>query len=125
MTISVAHRAVRNAASIALADAVAGASSVRIYDAQGGALLGQRTLAKPCGSINAEGRIVLIAAAAQDLVRVSGAATWAAWCDGAGTPIFWGAVTDEAGDGPFKLRGTSGTMLYAGGAVLLTGALLG
>ena len=69
MTISVAHRAVRNAASIALADAVAGASSVRFYDAQGGALLGQRTLATPCGSINAEGRIVLIAAAAQDLVQ--------------------------------------------------------
>ena len=75
MTISVAHRAARNTASIALADAVAGASSVRIYDAQGGALLGQRTLAKPCGSINAEGRIVLIAAAAQDLVQASGAAT--------------------------------------------------
>ena len=125
MTISVAHRAVRNAASIALADAVAGASSGRFYAAQGGALLGQRTLATPCGSINTEGRIVLIAAAAQDLVQVSGAATWAAWCDGAGTPIFWGLVTDEAGAGPFKLRGTSGTMLYAGGAVLLTGALLG
>ena len=54
-----------------------------------------------------------------------GLATWAAWCDGDGTPIFWGLVTDEAGAGPFKLRGTSGTMLYAGGAVLLTGALLG
>ena len=125
MIISREHRIVRNAASIAIADAVAGASSVRVYDAQGGAMLGARTLAKPCGSITPEGRISLLSAAAQDLVQVTGAAAWAEWCDGSGTPIAWGAVTDEAGAGPFKLAGTAGTMLYAGGAVLLAGALLG
>ena len=125
MIISRDHRAARNGASISIADAVAGASSVRLYDAQGGLLLGVRTLAKPCGSITPEGRIGLLSASAQDLVQVTGAAAWAEWCDGSGTPIAWGAVTDEAGTGPFKLAGTSGTMLYAGGAVLLAGALLG
>lgn len=125
MIISRDHRAARNGASISIADAVAGASSVRLYDAQGGLLLGVRTLAKPCGSITPEGRIGLLSASAQDLVQVTGAAAWAEWCDGSGTPIAWGAVTDEAGAGPFKLAGTAGTMLYAGGAVLLAGALLG
>ena len=125
MIISRDHRAARNGASISIADAVAGASSVRLYDAQGGLLLGVRTLAKPCGSITPEGRIGLLSASAQDLVQVTGAAAWAEWCDGSGTPIAWGAVTDEAGAGPFRLAGTSGTMLYAGGAVLLAGALLG
>lgn len=125
MIISRDHRAARNAASIAIADAVAGASSVRVYDAQGGLLLGMRTLAKPCGAITPEGRISLLSAAAQDLVQVTGTAAWAEWCDGSGTPIARGAVTDEAGAGPFRLAGTSGTMLYAGGAVLLAGALLG
>ena len=125
MIISRDHRAARNGASISIADAVAGASSVRLYDAQGGLLLGVRTLAKPCGAITPEGRISLLSATAQDLVQVTGSAAWAEWCDGGGTPIAWGAVTDEAGAGPFKLAGTSGTMLYAGGAVLLAGALLG
>lgn len=125
LAISTAHRAARNAASIALADAKTEAAQVLIYTADGGTLLAVRRLAKPCGTINGDGRIVLQAAVANDLVLASGSATWAAWCDGDGVPIAAGAVTDEAGEGPFKLGGTVGTALYAGGVVVLGSSLLG
>ena len=50
---------------------------------------------------------------------------WGQWCDGASRAIASGAVTDEAGDGPFKLAGTAGTLIYEGGLVLLGSATLG
>ena len=126
MAISTAHRAARNQATIDHADAGPGPSSVKLYTAEGGTLLGVRHLAKPCGVIDSAGRIALQGAAAMDLVLVSGEATWATWCDGSGVAIAAGAVTDEAGAGPFKLKGTVGTMIYTGGAVTLdAGALLG
>lgn len=126
MNITLAHRSARNQASIDLADAGAAASSIKLYDAQGGMLLAQRTLAKPCGTITAEGRISLLAASADDLVVATGAVAWAEWCDGGGTAIAADAVTDDAGAGPFKLAGTTGTMIYAGGVVVLASpALLG
>ncbi|MEG0921354.1 MAG: hypothetical protein RSG22_08090, partial [Comamonas sp.] len=56
------HRAARNQASITLADTGASASSIKLYDAQGGTLLAVRRLAKPCGTINPAGRISLLAA---------------------------------------------------------------
>lgn len=127
MIISTAHRAARNAASIALADAGPAASAVRLYTAEDGALIGQRTLAKPCGVITGQGRIQLVPAAAADLVAATGKPTWATWCDGYGAVVAAGAVTAEDGDGPFKLSGTGpdGT-LYAGGIVqLVSPALLG
>lgn len=126
MNITRDHRAARNQASIDLASAGAGASSIKLYDAQGGLLLAQRTLASPCGAITPEGRINLLPAASNDLVLATGAATWAEWCDGDGVPVAADTVTDEAGAGPFKLSGTTGTMIYAGGVVVLAApALLG
>lgn len=126
MNITLAHRSARNQASIDLADAGAAASSIKLYDAQGGTLLAQRTLAKPCGTITAEGRISLLAASADDLVAATGAVAWAEWCNGDGLAIAADAVTDDAGAGPFKLAGTTGTMIYAGGVVVLASpALLG
>lgn len=124
LAITTAHRAARNAASIAHADAGAGHSTLRLYDAPGGNLLATRTLDKPCGALNAAGQIVLAASAA-DLVSADGAVAWAEWCDGNGVPIATGTVTDQAGDGDFKLAGTSGTMVYAGGRVLLDDLILG
>ena len=124
LAITAAHRAVRNQASIDAADAGAGPSIIKLYTADGGALLGTRTLAKPCGTINAEGRIALQGAAGVDLVAASGEVTWATWCDGSGTAIAAGAVTDEAGAGPFKIKGTSGTLVYEGGVVALDAAAL-
>ena len=124
LAIIIPHRAVRNQASIDAADAGAGPSSIKLYTADGGALLGTRTLDKPCGTINAEGRIALQSAAGVDLVAASGEVTWATWCDGSGTAIAAGAVTDEAGAGPFKIKGTLGTLVYEGGVVALSAAAL-
>lgn len=125
MEISTAHRTARNQATLDLANAGAGASNLRFYAADGGTLLATRTLAMPCGII-VDGRISLQPAPTLELVQVSGSITWAAWCDGDGVAIAWGAVTDAAGAGPFKLAGTAGTAVYAGGIVTIAmPALLG
>ena len=126
MDISTAHRAARNQASLDLANTGTGPASIKLFDGQGGALLAQRTLAAPCGEITPEGRIALLPATTTELVQATGAVAWAQWCDGNGVAIASGAVTDAAGVGPFKLAGTTGTMVYAGGIVMLaTPALLG
>ena len=124
MNITTAHRAARNQASIDMADAGAGNSSIKLYTAEGGTLLGTRTLAKPCGVINGAGRIVLQLGAAQEMVAADGTATWAEWCDGDGAPIATGAVTDETGAGPWVLEGTAGTQVYAGGVIGLSATAL-
>ncbi len=121
ISISTAHRAARNQASITLAGA---ASTLRFYTAEGGTLLATRTLANPAGTINAQGRIVLAASAA-DLVAETGSVTWLEWCDGNGTTILTGTVSDESGAGDFKLAGTAGTTIYQGGRVLLDDVILG
>lgn len=124
--ISTAHRAARNQASIDLADSGGGPSSIKLYTAEGGTLLAERTLAQPCGEITAEGRIQLLPALTNDLVAATGEPTWGEWCDGAGVPIWGAAVTNEAGAGPFKLAGTDTMIIYAGGVVVLASpALLG
>ena len=121
LTLTTAHRAARNQASITLADA---ASTLRFYTAEGGTLLATRTLANPAGTLNAQGRIVLSASAA-DLVAETGSVGWAEWCDSAGAVMAAGTVTDQAGAGDFKLAGTSGTTVYQGGRVLLDDVILG
>ena len=121
LLISTAHRAARNQASITLAGA---ASTLRFYTAEGGTLLATRTLADPAGTVNAQGRIVLSASAA-DLVAETGSVGWAEWCDSAGAVMAAGTVTDQAGAGDFKLAGTSGTTIYQGGRVLLDDVILG
>lgn len=124
MNITTAHRAARNAITVATADAGAGNSSIKLYTAEGGTLLGTRTLAKPCGTINGAGRIVLQLSAAQEMVAADGTATWAEWCDGDGDPIATGAVTDETGAGPWVLEGAAGTQVYAGGVIGLSATAL-
>lgn len=131
MQITRDHRAARNQASIDFAELVAGASSVALYDAPGGNLIGVRTLAKPCGVINAEGRIALQPSLTNDLVVLTGKPTWAVWRNGAGVEIAADAVTDETGPGPFRVIGTSigedglpTGMLYAGGVVVLAAPML-
>ena len=121
ISISTAHRAARNQASITLAGAT---STLRFYTAEGGTLLATRTLANPAGTINAQGRIVLAASAA-DLVAETGSVGWAEWWDSAGAVMAAGTVTDQAGAGDFKLAGTSGTTVYQGGRVLLDDVILG
>lgn len=129
MIVSTAHRAVRNAATIALADTGAGAAHIQFFTARSGTLLGQRMLQKPCAILTPEGRIALAPApvSAADLLVASGTPGWACWCNGDGVVIAEGAVTGADGVGPFKLSGTGpDLMLYAGGVVqLLSPALLG
>ncbi len=135
-----AHRAARNAASIALADALPGNARIALYTAQGGTLLAVRTLARPCGDVRAsDGRLVLAAGSSADMVLASGAVTWGEWQQGDGAPISGGHVTDPDGNiteagalvphpqgiGPFVLGGGNGTMVYAGGQINLAVGLLG
>lgn len=137
-----AHRAARNAASIALADQGAANSVIRVYTTPGGTLLATRQLDKPCGTVRpSDGRIVLETGDATDVAVATGAATWAEWCDGSGVAISAGRVTDPDGNitdgsgnvvpdplgvGPFVLGGGApGTMVYAGGLVLLYAGLIG
>lgn len=140
LTLTQAHRAARNAASIALADTGSGNSSIRLYDAPSGVLLAVRQLDKPCGAVRlADGRIELTQAAIDDVVLQSGGAAWGEWCTGAGVTISAGHVTDASGNttsagataphpdglGAFVIAGATGTQLYAGGIVRLAAALIG
>lgn len=134
-------RALRNAATIAQADSGEGNSRVHLYSAQGGSLVAVRQLAKPCGTVRLDdGRIQLAAdPLANDLVIVTGPATWGEWLAGDGTVVASGPVTDSNGNvsdgsggvvptgdvGPWVLSGTNGTQLYAGGVVLLSAGLVG
>ena len=128
MIISTAHRAARNAATIALADMGAGPSSIKIYD-ENGVLLAVCRLAKPCGTITEQGRIALQQSSQPDLVLATGTPSRGEWCDGDGVPIFGAAVTDAWGPGPFQIKGTpegGPFVIYAGGVVPLSDtALLG
>ena len=132
-------RAARNAASIARADEGPGNSAIKLYTAQGGTLVAVRQLGKPCGSVReADGRMVLVPGAQNDLVLVTGAANWGEWCAGDGVALYVGPVTDEhgmasdgagglvdtGGIGPWVLEGTRGTQLYEGGLVLLRSAVI-
>ena len=87
MIISTAHRAARNAATIALADMGAGPSSIKIYD-ENGVLLAVCRLAKPCGTITEQGRIALQQSSQPDLVLATGTPSRGEWCDGDGVPIW-------------------------------------
>lgn len=142
LTPTPAHRAARNAASIALADTGAGPSTIRLYTAQGGTLLAVRHLQKPCGQITAN-RIELLPAETPDLATATGGAAWAQWCDGTGAPIAGGHVTDAQGNytdaqgdlvahpaglGVWILASTDeqpGTKVHAGGVVQLDSVLIG
>ena len=122
LTLSIANRAARNAASIALADAGDGRASVRLYDAQG-TQLAAITLQKPCGSVSdVDGLITLLPDLMQQaVVQATGEAVRGAWCDGAGNILASGSAGAPGSDALFIVEGTiSGdAMLYAGGAVTL------
>lgn len=139
-TLTQANRAARNAGSIARADDGAGNATIKVYDAEGGTLLATRTLADPCGTVRAaDGRLQLAAATTTDLVAVTGAAAWAEWVAADGTVLAAGKVTDESGFvstsgggttdtgdiGPWVLAGTTGTMIYAGGVLVLDSVVMG
>lgn len=54
-----------------------------------------------------------------DLITIGGVAVWARWVSGNGDIVAEGDVSDESGIGAFKVAGTAGTTLYAGGRFFL------
>ena len=117
--ISADHALVRLQATLAYADASQDASRIALYDASE-RLLVTLTLTKPCGQITADGSLLLAQAnGGGDMILTSGLAATGVWSTADGKLIGRGLVTDEAGQGHFKLLGSAGTQLYAGGKAIL------
>ena len=127
LAISAAHNAARLQGTLGFADAGAQNARIRLYatvrPVTGGdaiaAPLVEITLAKPCGAIDAGVLTLVQAEAGGDLIAQTGTALWARWVNGDEILIADGSVSDAAGDGDFKVSGTTGTMLYAGARALL------
>ncbi|WP_057093046.1 hypothetical protein KV708_19705 [Comamonas thiooxydans] len=117
--ISAAHALVRLQATQAFADSGPGASTIALYDAAE-QLLVTLTLTKPCGQITEGGYLLLTQASGSgDMILSSGQATIGVWSTSDGELVGRGLVTDEEGVGHFKLLGSTGTQLYAGGKAIL------
>ncbi|AXY83363.1 hypothetical protein [Acidovorax phage ACPWH] len=112
------HNEARLRASRDLADTGAQNARLRIYDADD-VLLVTMTLAKPCGTVAANKLVLVQQDPSGDQITTQGSAAKGVWITGAGNVHAVGTVTDEAGDGDFKVSGTTGTMLYAGARAIL------
>jgi hypothetical protein len=124
LTPTVAHRTARNQASLDMAHAGSAAPAIKLFTEFGGTLVALRTLKRPCGVINALGRIELRQADVDDLVVATGTATYGEWVAGDGAVLGYGDVSDTQGAGVFRLVG--GTALIQGGILRLSEpALLG
>lgn len=118
LTISTAHNNARLEASRDYADTGVANSRIRFYDASDN-LLVTMVLTKPCGTLVDNQLVLTQAALGGDQITTQGSATRAEWINGNGDLVGSGNATDEAGAGPFKIAGTSGTLLYAGAYALL------
>ena len=117
--ISAAHALARLQATANFADSGPAASTIALYDAAE-QLLATLTLTKPCGQIVEGGYLVLTQASGSgDMILASGQAAIGVWATSNGQLIGRGLVTDEAGAGHFRLLGSTGTQLYAGGKAIL------
>lgn len=117
--ISAAHALAHLQATANFADSGPAASSIALYDAAE-QLLVTLTLTRPCGQITEAGYLVLTQASGSgDMILASGQAAIGVWATSDGKLIGRGLVTDEAGAGHFKLLGSTGTQLYAGGKAIL------
>ena len=117
--ISAAHALARLQATQAFADSGAEAATVKLYDAAE-QLLVTLILTKPCGQITEGGTLLLTQAnGGGDMILASGQAAIGVWSTSDGKLVGRGLVTDEAGHGHFKLLGSTGTQLYAGGKAIL------
>jgi hypothetical protein len=117
--ISAAHALARLQATANFVDSGAEASRISLYDAAE-QLLVTLTLTRPCGQITEGGYLLLTqASGGGDMILASGQAAMGVWSTSDGKLVGRGQVTDEAGDGHFKLLGSAGTQLYAGGKAIL------
>lgn len=76
-------------------------------------------LAAPCGEIVGNKLVLAQEDPEGDLIAATGSAATAVWYSYDNQVLATGAVTDEAGAGPFKLAGSAGTLLLAGGRAIL------
>jgi len=76
-------------------------------------------LAVPCGEIVGNALVLDQADPEGDLIAATGAAVQAHWYSYDNALLATGAVTDAAGAGPFRLSGSVGTQLFAGGRAIL------
>lgn len=133
LSISTALAAARIAATRDFIDLGTAHGRIRFYGntqpaagaTPGASPLAEITLAKPCGSITDAVLTLAQNDTAGDLILLNGAAIWARVVNGNGDFVMDGDVSDEAGDGAFKVAGTTGTALYAGGSLLLGTTALG
>lgn len=117
--ISAAHALARLQATLSFADSGTGPATISLIDAAE-QLLVTLTLTKPCGQITEGGYLLLTQAnGGGDMILTSGQAAIGIWRTSDGKLIGRGLVTDEAGAGHFKLLGSTGTQLYAGGKAIL------
>lgn len=117
--ISAVHALARLHATRAFADSGTGPATIQLFDANE-QLLVTLTLTKPCGQITEGGSLLLTQASGSgDMILASGQAATGVWSTSDGKLIGRGQVTDEAGAGHFKLLGSNGTQLYAGGKAIL------
>ena len=121
--ISVAHALTRLQATQAFADSGSAASTIKLFDVAE-QLLAALTLTRPCGTITEAGYLQLTQALAGEMILASGIAVRGVWSTSDGRLVGQGDVTDESGAGVFRLLGSSGTQLYAGGLVILGETLI-
>ncbi|CAM4372365.1 hypothetical protein COAQ111491_20080 [Comamonas aquatilis] len=98
--------------------AITGPATISLLDAAE-QLLVTLTLTQPCGQIVDGSLLLTQAIASGDMILASGQAAIGVWATSDGQLIGRGQVTDEAGAGHFKLLGSTGTQLYAGGKAIL------
>jgi hypothetical protein len=129
-----AHRIVRSAATLARATTGAGTSRIQFFDTPqpslgddpGASPLVEIVLTAGVGTVSAAGVITLAQAdVAGDLISTQGNVVWGRWLARDGSLMGDGTVTESAGDGFFKLSGTTGTLLYAGARAVLGVTALG
>lgn len=118
LSISIEHNNARLEGSRAFADLGTDPSRILMYDASD-VLLVAMVLTKPCGEVVSNKLVLSQADISGDMILTTGSATKAVWVNGLNQVVAQGTVTDDAGSGDFKIAGTSGTLLYAGGRAIL------
>lgn len=118
LSVSTAHNNARLAATLAFADTGASNSRIHLYDASDVRLV-TLMLDKPCGVIVADKLVLEQLYLVGDLIATTGTAVSGVWVNGDDDVVAEGTVSDDAGSGDFKVGGTSGTTLYAGGRAIL------
>lgn len=129
MTVALSSAAndARLAGLIAFADTGAANSRIKFYTtaqpalggAPGAGAIATVVLAKPCGVIVAHALVLQQADITGDLIAANGSVLWGRWENGEGALVADGDATDDAGAGFFKIQGTDGTALRAGGRLQL------